>query len=37
MADHVYLMRSGKTVMSKPAAEVELSHLHDLYFARDVA
>ncbi len=37
MADHVYLMRSGKTVLSKPAAQVELAHLHDLYFARDVA
>jgi branched-chain amino acid transport system ATP-binding protein len=37
MADHVYLMRAGKTVLSKPAAEVELTHLHDLYFARDVA
>lgn len=35
LADHVYLMRSGKTILSQPAPEVDLGHLHDLYFARD--
>ncbi|WLI88259.1 ABC transporter ATP-binding protein [Massilia sp. R2A-15] len=34
VADHVYLMQSGKVVMSKAAAEVDLEHLHELYFAR---
>ncbi|MFZ3290150.1 MAG: ABC transporter ATP-binding protein [Telluria sp.] len=34
VADHVYLMQSGKVVLSQPAAEVSLDHLHDLYFAR---
>jgi branched-chain amino acid transport system ATP-binding protein len=34
VADHVYLMQSGKVVFSQPAAEVSLDHLHDLYFAR---
>ena len=34
VADHVYLMQSGKVVLSQPAAEVSLEHLHDLYFAR---
>ena len=33
-ADHVYLMQSGKVVLSQPAREVELDRLHDLYFAR---
>ena len=33
-ADHVYLMQSGKVVLSQPACEVELDKLHDLYFAR---
>ncbi|MBL8510792.1 MAG: ABC transporter ATP-binding protein [Betaproteobacteria bacterium] len=33
-ADHVYLMQSGKIVLSQPAPEVDLDHLHDLYFAR---
>jgi branched-chain amino acid transport system ATP-binding protein len=34
VADHVYLMQSGKVVLSQPAAEVSLEHLHNLYFAR---
>jgi branched-chain amino acid transport system ATP-binding protein len=34
IADHVYLMQSGKVVLSQAAAEVSLEHLHDLYFAR---
>jgi branched-chain amino acid transport system ATP-binding protein len=34
VADHVYLMQSGKVVLSQAAAEVCLDHLHDLYFAR---
>lgn len=33
-ADHVYLMQSGKVVLSQAAREVELDKLHDLYFAR---
>lgn len=34
VADQVYLMQSGKVIFSKPAAEVSLERLHDLYFAR---
>jgi branched-chain amino acid transport system ATP-binding protein len=34
VADHVYLMQGGKVVLSQPAAEVSLDHLHKLYFAR---
>jgi branched-chain amino acid transport system ATP-binding protein len=34
VADHVYLMQSGKVVLSQAAAEVDLAHLHELYFAR---
>lgn len=34
MADHVYLMQSGKVILSQAAAEVDLDALHDLYFAR---
>jgi branched-chain amino acid transport system ATP-binding protein len=34
VADHVYLMQSGKVVLSQPAAEVDLAHLEELYFAR---
>ena len=34
VADHVYLMQSGKVVLSQPASDVSLDHLHDLYFAR---
>ncbi|GJJ00098.1 ABC transporter ATP-binding protein [Duganella rhizosphaerae] len=33
-ADHVYLMQSGRVALSQSASEVELQHLHDLYFAR---
>jgi branched-chain amino acid transport system ATP-binding protein len=35
IADHVYLVRGGKVVLSEAAASVDLSRLHDLYFARD--
>ena len=34
VADHVYLMQSGKVVLSQPAADISLDRLHDLYFAR---
>ena len=34
VADHVYLMQSGKVVLSQPAPEVSLDRLHELYFAR---
>ena len=34
VADHVYLMQSGKVALSQPAAEVDLGRLHELYFAR---
>jgi branched-chain amino acid transport system ATP-binding protein len=33
VADHVYLMQSGKVVLSQAASEVNLEHLHGLYFA----
>ncbi|MGK5010475.1 ABC transporter ATP-binding protein [Janthinobacterium sp. MDB2-8] len=34
VADHVYLMQSGKVALSQTASEVDLEHLHELYFAR---
>ena len=34
IADHVYLMQSGKIVLSEAAHKVDLVALHDLYFAR---
>jgi branched-chain amino acid transport system ATP-binding protein len=34
VADHVYLMQSGKVALSQPAADVSLDRLHALYFAR---
>jgi branched-chain amino acid transport system ATP-binding protein len=34
VADHVYLMQSGKVVLSQAASDVSLDHLHTLYFAR---
>jgi len=33
IADHVYLMQSGKVALSQAAADVSLPHLHELYFA----
>ena len=33
VADRVYMMRSGKVVLDKPAAEIDVAKLHDLYFA----
>jgi branched-chain amino acid transport system ATP-binding protein len=34
VADHVYLMQSGKVVLSEAAAAVDLARLNELYFAR---
>jgi branched-chain amino acid transport system ATP-binding protein len=34
VADHVYLLQSGKVVLSQPAVDVDLDQLHELYFAR---
>jgi branched-chain amino acid transport system ATP-binding protein len=33
VADRVYMMRSGRVVLDKPAAEIDVAKLHDLYFA----
>lgn len=33
VADHVYLMQSGKVVLSQKAGDVDMEHLHELYFA----
>ncbi|HJV73690.1 MAG TPA: ABC transporter ATP-binding protein [Noviherbaspirillum sp.] len=33
VADRVYMMRSGNVVLDKPASEIDVSKLHDLYFA----
>jgi branched-chain amino acid transport system ATP-binding protein len=33
-ADHVYLMQSGKVLLSRDASKVDIDELHDLYFAR---
>jgi len=33
-ADHVYLMRAGRVLLSQEASKVDLDRLHDLYFAR---
>lgn len=35
VADHVHLMRSGRLLLSEPAASVDLDRLHDLYLARE--
>ena len=34
VADHVFLMQGGRVTLSTPASEVNLTQLHDLYFAR---
>ncbi|MBP6563632.1 MAG: ABC transporter ATP-binding protein [Neisseriaceae bacterium] len=34
LADHVYLMQSGKVLLSSAADDVDLDALHKLYFAR---
>ena len=34
VADHVYLMQAGKILLSQKAGNIDLDHLHDLYFAR---
>lgn len=33
VAERVYMMRSGNVVLDKPASEIDVSKLHDLYFA----
>jgi branched-chain amino acid transport system ATP-binding protein len=33
VADRIYMMRGGKVVLDKAAAEVDVEKLHDLYFA----
>lgn len=33
VADHVYLLQTGKLVLSQKAADIDMAHLHDLYFA----
>ena len=35
VADDVHLLRGGQVRLSAPAAQVDLDHLHDLYFALD--
>jgi branched-chain amino acid transport system ATP-binding protein len=35
VADDVHLLRGGQVRLSAPAGEVDLDHLHDLYFARE--
>ncbi|MBL8586043.1 MAG: ABC transporter ATP-binding protein [Bradyrhizobiaceae bacterium] len=37
LADHVYLMQSGRIILSRTAGEIDINHLHDLYFARETA
>lgn len=37
VADHVYLMQSGKVVLNEEAKNVNMDKLHDLYFARGEA
>ena len=34
IADHVYLMASGKIVLDASAGQIDLAQVHDLYFAR---
>jgi len=34
VAEHVYLMQSGKVVLAQAARDVSLDHLHDRHFAR---
>ena len=36
VADHVYLMQTGRIVMSQNAADVDIDRLHDVYFAREI-
>ncbi len=33
VAERVYMMRSGRVVLDKPAAGIDIAKLHDLYFA----
>jgi branched-chain amino acid transport system ATP-binding protein len=35
VADHVYLMQTGRIVMSQNAADVDIDRLHDVYFSRE--
>ena len=34
LADRVYLLQGGRVVLAQAAADVDLEHLHDMYFAR---
>ncbi len=34
VADQVNLMQAGRIILSQEAKEVDLDHLHNLYFAR---
>jgi branched-chain amino acid transport system ATP-binding protein len=34
IANHIQLVQSGKIVLSRPAADISLDQLHELYFAR---
>jgi branched-chain amino acid transport system ATP-binding protein len=33
VADQVYLLQGGKVVLNQRAAQVDMEHLHELYFA----
>ncbi|NMM38255.1 MAG: ABC transporter ATP-binding protein [Glaciimonas sp.] len=33
VADHVYMMRSGRVILDQPADQVDIGTLHELYFA----
>lgn len=35
VADHIFMMRSGRIILDKPADQVDIEKLHDLYFALD--
>lgn len=35
VADHVYVMRAGKVILSQAGNAIDLDHLHDLYFSRE--
>jgi branched-chain amino acid transport system ATP-binding protein len=35
VADHVHLMRAGRLLLSRKAAQIDIDQLHDLYLARE--
>ena len=35
VADHIFMMRSGRVILDKPADQMDIGTLHDLYFALD--